>query len=335
MIAIRGATTIQKDCAEEIKGAVKELLCALKEKNELKDGEIISVIFSSTRDIHSFYPAKAAREAGFFSCALFSAVEPDIEGGLPLCIRTMILAEKSARPVNVYLRGAKALRRDISSVMNIALDGPAGSGKSTVAKRLAEDFNILYLDTGAMYRACALEVSACGGDIENADDVKKIISSTKLKVEYIGGEQHTFIGEEDVSLKIRSPEASMNASKISSYPFVREKMVEMQRKIASSTPCVLDGRDIGSAVLPDAPFKFFITAAVDARAERRYKELINKGYDVDFSRLKEEIILRDKQDSERKFSPLKRAEDAIVVDTSSMTVDEVVSFIKNKIMEKI
>ena len=146
MTVIRGATTIAEDQPEEIRKAVGELLEQIESRNQLKRDEILSIVFSSTSDIHSFYPAKAAREAGFASCSLFSAQEPEIDGSLALCIRVMLFVEKNITPHHVYLRGARALRKDLAQKFNVAIDGPAGSGKSTIAKMLAHDQNILYLD---------------------------------------------------------------------------------------------------------------------------------------------------------------------------------------------
>lgn len=337
MQVIRGATTIKKDEKTEILSAVKELLDEIFEKNKLKKEEIRSFIFSLTTDIHSFHPAKAARESGYDYAPLFACIEPEIDGGLKLCIRVMILAEYMEKKpvVHVYQAGAKVLRKDLSSVYNIALDGPAGSGKSTVAKFLAKEYNILYLDTGAMYRACGLK--ALREDIDPKDEprVRKMLESIDVKVEYIDGTQHTFLDGEDVSEKIRENAVSMAASHVSAHPCVRVKMVELQREIAKKTSCILDGRDIGSAVLPNAKFKFFLTADSKVRARRRYDELVAKGQTVDFEDLHKEIVQRDKQDSEREFSPLVCAEDAIVIDTSDMNVEEVLLKIKSLIQEKI
>ena len=209
--------------------------------------------------------------------------------------------------------------------IKIALDGPSGSGKSTVAKRLSSALDILYLDTGAMYRACALKALSLGIDTLDEKGVSGFIDDIDLEIKYENGTQKTFLDGEDVSEKIREPHVSMAASNISSLKCVRLKMVEMQRKIASKMSCVLDGRDIGSFVLPDADFKFYVTASVDVRADRRYKELSLKGHKVDFNELKKEIEQRDYNDKHRDFAPLCQAEDAIYLDTSYMTVDQVVS----------
>lgn len=337
MTIIRGATTIDKDCKEEIALAVKELLDEIFTINSLKKEETKGFLFSLTSDIHSFHPAKAAREAGYDFAPLFAAVEPDIDGGLALCIRLMLFTEliEEREVKHIYQRGAKVLRKDISEIFNIALDGPAGSGKSTVAKTLAKDYNILYLDTGAMYRACGLKALRAGVDPKDGFGVEKLLPSLDLKVEYRDGKQCTILDGEDVSLAIRENAVSMAASDVSSHPCVRVKMVEMQREIAKGMSCVLDGRDIGSYVLPDAKFKFFITADSEVRAMRRFKELQARGECVDFEKLHKEIVLRDKQDSEREFAPLVRADDAILIDTSNMSIEEVVASIKNKIQMKI
>jgi cytidylate kinase len=336
MTVIRGATTIDKDAKEDILSAVKELIDEIFVRNSLKKERVKAIVFSLTTDIHSYHPAKAARECGYDFCALFACVEPDIRGALGHCLRAMILSDEEKADVrHVYLRGAKKLREDISLVYNIALDGPAGSGKSTIAKILAEDYHILYLDTGAMYRACALRSLKEGISPKDAKAVQAMTNTLDLKVEYREGTQHTILDGEDVSEAIRRNEVSLIASDIAAQPVVREKMVEMQRKIAKDMSCVLDGRDIGSTVLPDAKFKFFITAKSEVRALRRFKELAARGQTVDFETLKAEIEKRDKQDEEREFSPLKCADDAVVIDTSDMTIEEVVAKIKSIVQSRI
>lgn len=335
MIAIRGATTIDRDCPEQIRERVKELLDEIALKNGLSDGKIVCIMFSNTSDIRSLYPAKAAREAGFYDCPLFSAAEPEIEGSLKFCIRVMILAEITASPLHVYLHGASVLRRDISQCLNIAIDGPAGSGKSTVSKILGKKLNILCLDTGAMYRACALKCLNEGIDVSDAESVLELIGNTDIDVGYTDGTQKTYLDGKDVSVEIRKPEISMAASTVSANGSVREKMVALQRKIASKTSCVLDGRDIGTNVLPDAKYKFYLTASPEVRAKRRADENKQKGFDTPYEEILKEIIKRDEQDRTRLIAPLTIAEDAILVDSSDMSIEEVVAFIENKIQEKI
>ena len=333
MKGIRGATTVGADTPEEIRKAVKELLDETVRKNNLKEEEIVCILFSNTSDIRSLYPAKAAREAGYSHTALYSSLEPEMDGALPLCIRMLLLAE-CERAEHVYLRGAKGLRKDLKKFA-VALDGPSGSGKSTIAKLLAKAHNILYLDTGAMYRACALKALREGIGQVTEEKVKPLMDGLDLRIEYKGGTQHTVLDGEDVSEAIRRPEVSMAASDISALRCVREKMVEMQRRIAGEQSCVLDGRDIGSFVLPDAEFKFYVTAKSSVRAKRRYDELRAKGFAVDLAALQKEIEQRDKNDSTREFSPLCKAADAVEVDTSDMTIDEVLAFIENKIQERV
>ncbi len=336
MTALRGATTVTLDTKEEIKSAVQELLDEIFLKNALRKESIKTFIFSLTTDIHSYHPAKAARECGYDFAPLFAAIEPDIDGGLRLCIRVMILTdEEISSPKHIYQKGAKILRKDISETFNIALDGPAGSGKSTVAKALAKDYNILYLDTGAMYRACGLKALRLGIDPKDGKNVEKFLPALDLKVEYHDGKQHTILDGEDVSLAIRENAVSMAASDVSTHSAVRIKMVEMQREIAKTMSCVLDGRDIGSTVLPNAKYKFYITADSKVRAMRRYEELKARGEEVDFEKLHAEIVLRDKQDTEREFSPLVCADDAVVIDTSNMDIDAVVAKVKSIIQSKI
>lgn len=337
MTIIRGATTIENDCKEEISASVKELLDEIFSVNALKKEEVSGFLFSLTTDIHSYHPAKSARECGYDFAPLFACIEPEIDGGLKLCIRLMLFTElmENRSVKHIYQKGAKILRKDISEVYNIALDGPAGSGKSTVAKALAKDYDILYLDTGAMYRACGLKALRLGIDVKDETAVKEMLQTINLKVEYQGGKQHTILDGEDVSTAIRENAVSMVASTISAHPVVREKMVEMQREIAKGTSCVLDGRDIGSVVLPNAKYKFFITADSKVRAMRRYKELLSRGETVDFDKLHAEIIARDKQDSERAFSPLIQAKDAVLIDTSDMDIESVLKAIKAVIQSKI
>ncbi len=213
----------------------------------------------------------------------------------------------------------------MEKTIKIALDGPSGSGKSTVAKELSKRLNILYLDTGAMYRAVALKTISLGADTFDEQAVSAFINDIDIGIKYVDGAQRTFLDGIDVSEKIREPHVSMAASNVSSLKCVRLKMVEMQRKIASELSCVLDGRDIGSFVLPNADYKFYITASVDVRADRRYKELTLRGHKVDFEELKKEIEQRDYNDKHRDFAPLVQAEDAIYVDTSFMTAEQVVN----------
>ncbi len=331
MKAIRGAITLNGDTEKEVRENVKFLLGEIVSANKLIAEDIICIMFSNTSDIRSFYPAKAAREAGFFNCALYSSLEPEINGSLPYCIRVMILAEITAKPKHIYLKGASDLRKDITQKLNIAIDGPAGSGKSTVSKLISSYFDILYLDTGAMYRACALACINEGVECTNESEVEKIAKKTDITVKYIDGTQRTFLNGKDVSEEIRTPKVSMSASAVAAHACIRNKMVELQRIIAKQNSCVLDGRDIGTNVLPDVKFKFFLTASPEVRAERRLEENKEKGYIQPFEEVLAEIKTRDVQDSTRKIAPLQKAEDAIEIVTDSLSAKEVASFICNEI----
>lgn len=208
--------------------------------------------------------------------------------------------------------------------MNIAIDGPAGAGKSTIAKLLAAKLGILYLDTGAMYRAVGLKALNTGVDISDEAAVEKMLADTKIDVTQENGVQHVYLDGNDVSSAIRENAVSKAASDISAVPCVRYKMVELQREIASRCDTVLDGRDIGTFVLPNAEYKIFLTASAEERAKRRYAELKAKGSTLTLEQIKDDIVKRDYNDSHRTLAPLKKADDATEVDTTAMCIDDVV-----------
>lgn len=207
-------------------------------------------------------------------------------------------------------------------MINIAIDGPAGSGKSTLAKNIAKEFNILYLDTGAMYRTIALAMKQNNIDVNNEKLVVEHLNKVNLEIKYINSAQHVFLDGVDVSKDIRANEISMLASTVSKIKLVRKKLVEMQRKIASQNDCVLDGRDIGTYVLPSAALKIFLIATPEVRAKRRKEELAQNGIEVEYDDLLNEIKARDLQDSTRSFAPLKKADDAIEIDTSNNIIED-------------
>lgn len=218
-------------------------------------------------------------------------------------------------------------------MINIAIDGPSGSGKSTVAKLLSKKLDILYIDTGAMYRACGLKANMLGIDCYDENQVATFINDIDLKVEYENGEQQIYLDGVNVSNAIRQNEVSKLASAISTLPIVRAKMVEMQREIAKRQSCILDGRDICMYVLPDAKYKFFVTATPSVRATRRHKELTNREQYVEYETVLKEINERDKQDTNRKTAPLAIAPDAEVIDTSLMSIEQVADYIIMKVKE--
>ena len=212
------------------------------------------------------------------------------------------------------------------SIINIAIDGPAGAGKSTVAKRIAEIMHLTYVDTGAMYRALGLKAVRNGIDPGDAEAVAPMLPDTTVTFIKINGEQHVVLDGEDVNELIRTEEISHAASVISTLPEVRQKLVDLQREIARSTDTVMDGRDIGTVVLPNTPYKFYVTASAEVRAKRRFIEYQQKGIlgDMTYEDVLNEVKTRDERDMNREFSPLRPAENAVIIDTSEMSIDEAV-----------
>ena len=207
----------------------------------------------------------------------------------------------------------------------IAVDGPAGAGKSTVSKIVAAELGYTYIDTGAMYRAVGLKIFESGQNL-----TEEFLSEVTEKIEIeLDESARVFVNGEEVTKKIRTPEVSRLASDVSKFDFVRKKLTELQRKMAEQGKVIMDGRDIGTVVLPNADLKIFLTASIEERARRRFDELTAKGQAVELSAIEKEIAARDKQDSERKIAPLKKADDAILLDTTNLTIKEVV----DKILE--
>lgn len=204
----------------------------------------------------------------------------------------------------------------------IAIDGPAASGKSTTAQFLAEKLGYVYIDTGAMYRACALKAKKMGIDINDEESIRELLDNIDIRIENHHSKNRIFLDGEDVSEDIRADDISALASAISAIPAVRYKMVELQRKMGEKGGVILDGRDIGTYVFPTAEVKFFLTASPEVRAKRRWLELQQKGINKDFSEVLADLVKRDNNDSQRALAPLKKADDAIEVDTSNMTIEE-------------
>ena len=212
---------------------------------------------------------------------------------------------------------------------NIAIDGPAGAGKSTIAKRVSGELSFIYVDTGAMYRSIALYLLRKDISATDVEAVKVALEDIEIAIQYVNGEQHVLLNGEDVSGQIRTEEVGNMASKSSALPGVRAKLLELQKKLAREHDVVMDGRDIGTNILPDAQLKIYLTASVDTRASRRYKELIEKGSDCDLEAIKKDIEQRDYQDMHRETAPLMQAKDAVYLDSSDMTIDQVVEKIKS------
>ena len=206
----------------------------------------------------------------------------------------------------------------------IAVDGPAGAGKSTIAKLVAEKLDLTYIDTGAMYRGIGLFTDDRKIDPDDEKAVSEAMADVTMDIRYIDSAQHIIVNGTDVTGRLREERTGKLASKVSRYPAVRSRLVDLQRQMAEKGSVIMDGRDIGTVVLPDARLKIYLTASVDTRAQRRYKELIDKGEEADLKQIREEIKKRDYQDMHREVSPLKQADDALLLDTSDMTIQEVV-----------
>ena len=213
--------------------------------------------------------------------------------------------------------------------MNVAIDGPAGAGKSTIAKAVAAKKGYVYVDTGAMYRAMALYFIRAGISSDDEKSISDSVDDIVVSIKYEDGAQHVILNDEDVTGLIRTEEVGNMASATSVYSAVRTKLVALQQELAKTTDVIMDGRDIGTVVLPNADVKVFLTASVECRAKRRFDELKAKGENPDFDKIAKDIEERDYRDSHREISPLKQAEDATLVDSSDMTIDEVVNAIIN------
>ncbi len=218
---------------------------------------------------------------------------------------------------------------------NVAIDGPAGAGKSTIAKAVAKELNFIYVDTGAMYRTIALYLLRNGIDGKDVPAIEAELPNITVELKYAeDGSQQVWLNGENVSTEIRQEAVGNMASTTSAHAPVRAKLLDLQRGIAATQNVIMDGRDIGTTILPNAQSKIFLTASVEERADRRYKELIAKGEQCDLEAIKADIAQRDYQDSHREISPLKQAEDAVLVDSSDMTIEEVVSAIINLCKER-
>lgn len=224
----------------------------------------------------------------------------------------------------------------MNKVINVAIDGPAGAGKSTISKAAASKLGYIYIDTGALYRTVGLNALRKGSDVKNAESViSTLTDDLKIELKFIDGEQRMFLNGEDVSGEIRTPEASMAASAVSAVPEVRKYLFDLQKNLAASNNCIMDGRDIGTVVLPDADVKIFLTASPEARAKRRHLELIEKGMDSKYEEVLADMIERDYNDSHRAIAPLKQADDAVLADTSDINLEQsielIISIIEGKI----
>ena len=218
---------------------------------------------------------------------------------------------------------------------NIAIDGPAGAGKSTIARSAARKLGFLYVDTGAMFRAIALYLLRNEVNIQDTGSLLKSLEEINIRIVYSDGEQQIILNDENVTAYLRDEKVGNMASLSSAHPEVRAKLLQLQRNLANENDVIMDGRDIGTVVLPNADVKIYLTASVEERAKRRYLELIEKGQEADLERIKEDIRTRDYQDMNRSTAPLRQAEDAVVIDSSTMTIDEVMEKIIDAFQESL
>ena len=219
-------------------------------------------------------------------------------------------------------------------MFNVAIDGPAGAGKSTIAKAAAKELGFIYVDTGALYRAIAYN-AVTNGVIDDTQKIIDMLADTNVELKYVDGVQAVYLNGDDVSAFIRTPEISMGASKVSAIPQVREFLLNLQRDIAQKNNVIMDGRDIATVVLPNADVKIFLFASPECRAQRRYKELMEKGEDVTLEDVLADVNQRDCQDSHRDIAPLKPSEDSVMADTSKLNLEESIQLIINIIKERI
>ena len=220
-------------------------------------------------------------------------------------------------------------------MISVAIDGPSGAGKSSLAKRLAKELGYLYVDTGAMYRAIGLYAKRAGADTKNAAAVEALLPEVRVELKYVDGAQRVLLCGEDVSEAIRAEEIGMAASDVSAHPAVRRFLLDTQRNMALTHDLLMDGRDIGTVILPNATVKIFLTASPEARAKRRMLELQQKGQPADCETVLEDIRQRDWQDTHRATAPLKQAEDAVLVDTSELDFEESFQTLKNLILDRV
>ncbi|MGN0469519.1 MAG: (d)CMP kinase [Acutalibacteraceae bacterium] len=217
----------------------------------------------------------------------------------------------------------------------VAIDGPAGAGKSTIARAVADELGFIYVDTGALYRTIGLSCVENNIDISDTDAVVSVLPQTDIRIVFLNGEQRVLLNDKDVSEKIRTEQISMAASTVSAIPKVREFLLDLQRGFAKTDNVIMDGRDIGTVVLPNAQVKIFLTASPEKRAERRMKQLAEKNIDAEYDDILSDIIKRDYNDSHRKTAPLKPAENSVIIDTTTLTLEQSIKKIADTVKEKI
>jgi len=325
MIAIRGAITVDNNTRDDILESAGILLREVIESNQLEIQQILSVIFTATEDLNQAYPAEAARELGIMDAGLMCQQEMYVVGSLPKCIRVMLLVDSDASQrdaKHIYLRDAVNLRQN-KGFIAIAIDGPAGVGKGTLAKRLAEALGFTHVDSGALYRAVAYNCIETSVPLNDVDRIKSSLLDLNICVDYKNNEQRVLLNGFDITSSLRTPEVSEASSVTAAIPAVREKLLKLQRDVAAKNNIVMEGRDIGSRILPNAQVKIYLDANIDERARRRLSERMRMGITTDLNTIRLEIEERDFRDMNREHSPLKRAADAVLVDSTDMSLQQV------------
>jgi cytidylate kinase len=333
IIAIRGATTCEANTKDAVLRATEELLTALLAANNLTEKDLISIIFTGTPDITAAFPALAARTLGLQEVPLLGAQELAVEGAPKLCVRVLLHAHVALSRHEIkhlYLHGAQVLRPELAvgrasdRELCIAIDGPAGAGKSTVARNLAQELNLRYLDTGAMYRALTWQALVKGIDLQDESALTKLLEASRFALE--GASLLTLNGE-PLGEEIRSPQVNDAVSRVAQVSAVRQVMVRKQQEIAETCGIVMEGRDIGTEVMPTAPIKIFLVADHAERARRRQLEMQSQGHAALLTEVAEQIKARDDKDSTRAASPLRKAPDAVTIDCTFLSPAEVVQAI--------
>lgn len=337
--SIRGAITIDENTEECILKNTQLLLQKIINENNLNIKQILNIFFSSTIDINKIYPAVAARNLGITQAGIMCMQEMFVENSLKMCIRVLINATDISQDnvKHIYLNDAKILRPDLvaKKIFSITIDGPAGSGKSTVARLIAKKINFIYVDTGAMYRAIAYYCLKNNIFYLDPKNVIECLKNINIVLDFVGLEQHIILNNENVTANLRTQEISKVASIISKIPDVREKLVKIQKNIAKNKNVVMDGRDTGTNVLPNANLKIYMDANIDERVKRRLNEFKEKGKIFTHEYLKKQMIKRDNSDKNRDINPLKKAKDAIFIDTTNLSIEEVSEKILKLIKENI
>ena len=300
LVSIRGAITA-KNSKSSIAESARKLVDRVYFKNGITDDDVVNIAVTVTQSLQAASAAQAIREGGH-NVPIMSAAEPAVYGMPKNVIRIMVTAYSDNAPHHVYLNGA---------------------GKSTVAKLVAKRLGITYLDTGALYRALGLKCIRSGVSTADGAAVEQCLKDVGVDIKYVNGAQCVLLDGEDVSGMIRTPEVSMAASAVSALPFVRQKLLGLQRGIAAESSVILDGRDIGTVVLPNAEFKYFLTASAEIRAKRRYDELTAKGQSVVYEDVYNDVVTRDRNDSTRAVAPLKPAFDAVEINSDELTAEQV------------